>query len=842
MTARRVTGVSSKVCAITLIVLAVLAVCAPSAFALFSNGGFETGTFASWGKSTYLNPGLVGSPPFTGASIVRNPGGNDLTQIRGPFATMSQTDPNTGNVLHYPQSGSYCAVVNFQGNNRNANSLTQTGTVTAGDVAPDGMVHVQFAWAAVVQNPAHTPSQQPYVYVALRNVTKGTLLYESFQFAGTAVWHDAAGSVQYTDWLVFDIASDSTALAVGDQVALESTAAGCSLGGHWGYLYVDSFGAFYPVTPHITAADKIFDGTTAATITSRTLTGVVPGDDVSLTGGTATFDTALPGIGKTVTATGLSLTGADAGKYMLTSFTATTTADITDVPTVTTTAPSATSAANADGGGDVTSDGYATVTARGVCWSTAASPTTADNHTTDGTGTGTFTSSLTGLSGNTTYHVRAYATNSAGTSYGADLAFTTPCSVDFVTDGTVGATLTGSASQSVALGGDADPVTANAPVGHHFVNWTLSDGSSSSSNPLTITAVAGDITATAHFAIDTFAIDASGGPNGTISPSGTVSVDYGTDQRFIFTSDANNHVADVLIDGVSVGAPSSYTFSNVTAPHTIAVSFAIDTFTLSYAAGAGGSIAGSASQTVDYGGSGTQVTAVPDAHYHFTGWSDGVTTAERTDTNVTADLSVTATFTRDTIVIDASAGPHGSISPSGAVSVDDGADRSFTITADALYHVADVLVDGVSVGAVTSYTFTGVTGAHTIVASFSGAPPITTVKGLDTGWSKVRVKPSVVAGPGPGGAPVDYTEYRVGSGAWSIGTSLTSGDRASPRSGTARSTPTATSRSPRAARCASTVPIPLSSTSTGLGVTRVATPASTTGSTTTSRRRCVAAS
>jgi hypothetical protein len=76
-------------------------------------------------------------------------------------------------------------------------------------------------------------------------------------------------------------------------------------------------------------------------------------------------------------------------------------------------------------GGNITSDGGSFVTARGVCWSTSINPTTADPHTIDGSGTGTFVSSITGLTPNTLYHVRAYATNSVGTAYGNDVTFTT---------------------------------------------------------------------------------------------------------------------------------------------------------------------------------------------------------------------------------------------------------------------------------------------------------------------------------------------------------------------------------------------------------------------------------
>jgi len=94
-------------------------------------------------------------------------------------------------------------------------------------------------------------------------------------------------------------------------------------------------------------------------------------------------------------------------------------------PTVTTTTPTSVASTSAESGGEVTDVGSSGVTARGVCWNTTGSPTTADSLTSDGTGTGVFTSSLSGLSPETTYYVRAYATNSIGTSYGSQETFDT---------------------------------------------------------------------------------------------------------------------------------------------------------------------------------------------------------------------------------------------------------------------------------------------------------------------------------------------------------------------------------------------------------------------------------
>ena len=96
-----------------------------------------------------------------------------------------------------------------------------------------------------------------------------------------------------------------------------------------------------------------------------------------------------------------------------------------NTPAVTTTPVSAITSTTAISGGNIIADGGTPVTARGVCWSTTANPTVADSKTSDGTGTGAFISNITGLTAGTTYHVRAYAINSAETGYGDDLTFTT---------------------------------------------------------------------------------------------------------------------------------------------------------------------------------------------------------------------------------------------------------------------------------------------------------------------------------------------------------------------------------------------------------------------------------
>ncbi len=152
-----------------------------------------------------------------------------------------------------------------------------------------------------------------------------------------------------------------------------------------------------------------------------------------------------------------------------------------------------------------------------------------------------------------------------------------------------------------------------------------------------------------------YTITATAGPNGSISPSGAVMVAQGTNQTFTITPASCYQIANVLVDGVSVGAVPSYTFTNVMAPHTIQASFSRRTFTIT-----------------------------------------------------------------------ATAGPNGSISPSGATVVNCGDNRTFTITPASGFAIQSVLVDGVSQGAISSYTFSNVTSSRTISATFvasSCVPP-----------------------------------------------------------------------------------------------------------------------
>jgi len=106
------------------------------------------------------------------------------------------------------------------------------------------------------------------------------------------------------------------------------------------------------------------------------------------------------------------------------------------LPTVTTTSATSITSTGATTGGNVTADGGASVTARGVAYGTVQNPSTANSTTSDSTGTGAFTSTLSGLTASTLYYVRAYATNAVGTAYGNEVGFTTLAAAPSFTCGT----------------------------------------------------------------------------------------------------------------------------------------------------------------------------------------------------------------------------------------------------------------------------------------------------------------------------------------------------------------------------------------------------------------------
>ncbi len=261
--------------------------------------------------------------------------------------------------------------------------------------------------------------------------------------------------------------------------------------------------------------------------------------------------------------------------------------------------------------------------------------------------------------------------------------------------------------------GESQTFTITPSEGYHVVEVT---DNGVPITDYTISNVTADHVIQASFAINQYTITATAGPNGTITPSGSMLVDYGSSQTFTITPSEGYHVVEVTDNGVPI---TEYTISNVTTNHVIQASFAINQYTITATAGPNGTITPSGSMLVDYGSNQT-FTITPSEGYHVVEVTDnGVPITEYTISNVTTNHVIQANFAINQYTIIATAGPNGSIVPSGAMTVDHGASQTFTMVPDAGYRISDVNVDGRSIGAKATYTFTNVTAAHTIEALFA---------------------------------------------------------------------------------------------------------------------------
>lgn len=227
-----------------------------------------------------------------------------------------------------------------------------------------------------------------------------------------------------------------------------------------------------------------------------------------------------------------------------------------------------------------------------------------------------------------------------------------------------------------------------------------------------------------------FTITATTNGAGSISPPGVTSVDCGTNQVFTIEPGDCHYIEDVLVDGVSVGPVTSYTFygdiTDVTAPHTIHAEFEPIPYRITASATSGGRITPSGEMYVPCGSNQTFDIEVTDPCYFLADVLLNGTSLESVDPagmsyaieDVRKDYTIHAIFTPFTYTITATASFGGSIDPSGAVEINCGLDQQFTITADDGFVIWNVFVDGAPQGALSAYKFTNVTEDHTIDAKF----------------------------------------------------------------------------------------------------------------------------
>ncbi len=227
--------------------------------------------------------------------------------------------------------------------------------------------------------------------------------------------------------------------------------------------------------------------------------------------------------------------------------------------------------------------------------------------------------------------------------------------------------------------------------------------------------------------IPVFTISASNGENGTITPSGEISVSENGSQSFEIVANEGYHISSVIVDEAEVISQIEngvYTFENVNSDHTIHAEFAINTYSIiSYASG--GTISPSGTIEVNHGEN-ISFEFTPNEDYEFSYLLvDNVVTEPDGNTftleNVSGNHVVVVVFVPTNVVLHtiiSTAGEHGTISPNGSINVVEGENQQYVITADEHYYISALLVDGDSVEIVETYEFENVTEAHSIEARF----------------------------------------------------------------------------------------------------------------------------
>jgi len=260
--------------------------------------------------------------------------------------------------------------------------------------------------------------------------------------------------------------------------------------------------------------------------------------------------------------------------------------------------------------------------------------------------------------------------------------------------------------------------------------------------------VMADHTLTASFALNDYRIEASAGPGGSITPSGTVSVPCG-DQTFIITPDPGYHIEDVQTDGSSQGQVGTYAFTNITGNHNIHATFTRNPCVIKASAEGNGKIVPSGDVTATCESDRTFSITPDDCHdikYVTVNGESADPVNSYTFQNITDGETIRAVFEEKVYHITTRTNDGGTILPPGDVTgqcttgdcvmtVKCGEDMCLTITPDECRHIADVKIDGDSVGMRESYCFTNLTGDHTIEAVF--ATDIHTVTATSEGCGSI---------------------------------------------------------------------------------------------------------
>ena len=732
-------------------------VAAPAAHGGVVNGDFEAGNFSGWNVSNYRNTGIGTFPPTRKSDLNLQTAGTPtpVTEVvSGPNSATGTAPDDAGGPVQVPFQGTYSARVNARGKDYRASGIEQSAQMTLADVDPsDGKVHLRMAVAPVIQDGGHSPQSQAYFYVEVRNITKGSTLFYTFNFAAQpGVPWQTLGGYQYTGWQAIDVAPGNGLLDVGDTVEVEVIAAGCSAGGHSGEVYVDSIGPFF-----------------AGLLVSATGPTTTKPDD------TVTYDYAYSNNSGVVVSNSIVEAISPQVKSASSSGNVDAVFQSVSVPAgVSCTTPAVGSAGpvSCDFGQLVDrSSGTFQITWKVPSTASVSSPNNSLNHGNyriSGTGASTVlgplvqtqvasanSNPLTDLTVAVTDGTSAVTPNSAQT-YTVTVRNNGPTAVagatlDQVATGmTVGAwTCSSAGGASCGAGSGTGVLTTQSmdiPVGGsvvYTINATSGAGPAPASTRFTVTPpsqvtdsntnnnTAGD--ANSVGALRTLSLTKAGAGSGTVVsvPSGlncgvNCSMPVADGNSVILTATAAPGNVFVGWSGACTGTANPCNIASVTADSTVIANFApIATITATGTAGPNGTVSPTGLQTVPAGSSVTY-TLVPDAGYfpQADGSCQGSLSGNSYVINpVTTDCTVAFSFVP--LQVTASAGPNGAISPLGVTPVTTpGSTLTYTITPAAGYRAVVATGGSACGGTLVGDTFTtaAVSVPCTVAVSFAAIP------------------------------------------------------------------------------------------------------------------------
>ena len=322
-----------------------------------------------------------------------------------------------------------------------------------------------------------------------------------------------------------------------------------------------------------------------------------------------------------------------------------------------------------------------------------------------------------------------YTITAAGTLYAQWSAITYTITYDG--NGSDGGTAPTAVSQgyntSFTVSG-AGTLTRSGSPAYTFVGWnTAANGSGTSYAAGSTYTITADATLFAQWTqAATFTITVTQSANGTITP-GTASYLSGSNQTFTITPDTGYSIASLTTDlGAITPVSGTYTFSNITANHTITATYSINSYTITYDGNSntGGTAPNSVTQNYNTTFSASGVGSLTKSGKSFVNWNTlaaggGTTYTPGTTYTITGNLTLFAQWTSlPTYTITVTQGANGTISPATADYIS-GDHQTFTITPNTGYHIVGVIVDGDDKGAVGTYSFVNILAAHSVTATYA---------------------------------------------------------------------------------------------------------------------------